>query len=56
MKTSNYSTSEIISGIARCYARLSGEMPMGVMSAQRVNYALRQYKSELKRRNIKLDN
>jgi hypothetical protein len=43
-------TREIEYGIDRCKARLSGIMPLGIMTRELVNSALRQYRNELKRR------
>ena len=45
-----YSNSEILFGIARCHARLSGEIPMGIMSYDLTLKALDDYRCELKRR------
>lgn len=44
------SDSEILFGIARCYARLNGELPFGIMTKEMTLDALKNYKSELKKR------
>lgn len=46
-------TEELKYGIVRCIARLSGIMPMGILSVDRVKKALKQYRCELVRRGIK---
>lgn len=47
MKLSN---SEILFGIAQCYARLNGELSFGIMTREMTVDALNNYKSELKKR------
>jgi hypothetical protein len=40
-------------GIARCIARMKGEMPMGLMTPQLNRDALKEYRDELVRRNVR---
>ena len=47
------SLEQIRYGIERCKARLSGVMPMGIMTIDRVKNALSQYETELQRRGVK---
>lgn len=49
MKTiKNYTDEQIRNGIARCEARLSGILPLGLMRTEvRVREALSEYKKEL---------
>lgn len=54
MKTiQNYTDEEIRHGIIRCEARLSGVMPLGLLSIKRTREALISYKNELVRRGIR---
>jgi hypothetical protein len=46
-------TEELLHGIARCRARLAGIMPIGILNAETVKDALRQYRDELNRRGVK---
>lgn len=49
-----YTDEELRFGIERCHARLSGVMPMGIMTAERTKEALRAYRNELLNRGIKV--
>lgn len=54
MKTiKDYSDGELRHGIDRCKARLSGEMPQGVMSEKVIKQALNEYRAELEARGVK---
>lgn len=54
MKTiQQYTDEELRHGIIRCEARLSGIMPLGLLSIKRTRDALKSYKNELCRRGIK---
>jgi hypothetical protein len=48
-------TEEIRNGIARCKARLAGIMPMGILDRDIVKEALKQYRDELRRRGINVE-
>jgi hypothetical protein len=46
---------ELRHGIARCKAWLAGIMPMGILDRDMVKEALRQYRDELERRGISME-
>lgn len=53
MKLKDLSDEELRFGIERCRARLSGTMPKGYMKEGLIKEALREYKSELDKRDVK---
>ena len=53
-KIRDMTTEELQYGIYRCDARLSGIMPMGLMTVERCQLAKKEYRRELEKRDIKV--